>query len=80
MTLMIRTQRGTLGITMSTGHLPQPAQRIACANDTVLDEAAFHLREALACLDRAESLIAAAYVDQALSMLRVQRAARASEG
>ena len=80
MTMTIHTRHCTLHITTA---LETPGSTTQCrprANDSLLDEAAFHLREALACLDRSESLIPAAYVDQALAMLRIQRTSRVSEG
>ncbi|MCH7629357.1 MULTISPECIES: hypothetical protein [Novosphingobium] len=43
------------------------------ANDAALEEAAALLRQALSQLDSSGSFIAAAYVDQALSLLRLDR-------
>lgn len=79
MRLTIRTRRRAVvagtpaGFPRRAGAVPQRA------NDSVVDEAASHLRQALAFLDLTDNLIAAAYVDQALSMLRVQRPGRAIE-
>ncbi|NML93548.1 hypothetical protein [Novosphingobium olei] len=79
MSLTIRTRNSTITVTTPSGYPIGTAAQPNRANDTALDDAAFHLREALLHLDLTENLIAAAYVDQALSMLRGHRVSRASE-
>ena len=75
MTLKIRTPDGRLILSTQAGFGAFRAAVRRPVNDAVLDEAAVLLRRALAHLDTTGSLIAAAHVDQALSLLRVDRLA-----
>lgn len=73
MIFKIRTPDGRFTFGTCTRRAAQrPAVRHP-ANDAALDDAAALLRQALAQLDSSGSFIAAAYVDQALSLLHLDR-------